>query len=245
MRDGAVRCYTLSMKSRLSRQVNPTALHHAYLFEGVREGVLADIADFIESDLSMPLAGNPDIFSYTHDSFSVEDARALQEKHVIQPVLSERKIMIIATYGISEAAQNALLKMFEEPIGHTVFFFVVPSAHILLPTLRSRLLHIRHESASELSGASFLVASYAERATQIKTVMDAISDEKKVRRDAIDLIESIIVSYRERVNLQQASTTERKVLKELLRIRDFAYDPSAPLKMLLEYSALLIPKVEG
>lgn len=43
-----------------------------------------------------------------------------------------------AADGLSDAAQNRLLKLIEEPPPGARFFFCVPSAEVLLPTVRSR-----------------------------------------------------------------------------------------------------------
>ena len=50
-----------------------------------------------------------------------------------------RKIIIIATKNFNIFSQNALLKIFEEPLKNIVFIIIVPTKSLLLPTIRSRL----------------------------------------------------------------------------------------------------------
>lgn len=53
-----------------------------------------------------------------------------------------RIIQIFEAQGMGHEAQNALLKLLEEPPAHTVFILTVQSAQQLLPTIRSRLQQI-------------------------------------------------------------------------------------------------------
>ena len=64
--------------------------------------------------------------------------------------------------GIQDAAQNKLLKLIEEPPPGVIFIFTVPSADILLPTIRSRvqIFTVRPPEEEE-------AAAYVERKTGI------------------------------------------------------------------------------
>ena len=60
--------------------------------------------------------------------------------------------------GISDAAQNKLLKLIEEPPPGVIFIFTAPSADLLLPTIRSRVQTFTLRAPSEREAAA-----YAER----------------------------------------------------------------------------------
>lgn len=56
---------------------------------------------------------------------------------------------VLAFQSLTNEAQNALLKLTEEPPAHTRIILIVPSEHLILSTLRSRLLRRTAGSAEE------------------------------------------------------------------------------------------------
>ncbi|MBO5252696.1 MAG: DNA polymerase III subunit [Clostridia bacterium] len=58
--------------------------------------------------------------------------------------------------GISDNAQNKLLKLIEEPPPGVIFIFTVPSADILLPTIRSRAQIFTVRAPEEAEAAVFV-----------------------------------------------------------------------------------------
>lgn len=72
------------------------------------------------------------------DRFGIADARALVIQAHQRPVTASSKCLVVQTNFITHEAQNALLKVLEEPPLSTSFLFIVPLDLILLPTLQSR-----------------------------------------------------------------------------------------------------------
>ena len=58
--------------------------------------------------------------------------------------------------GISDAAQNKLLKLIEEPPPGVLFIFTVPSADLLLPTIRSRAQTFTLRAPDEREAAAYV-----------------------------------------------------------------------------------------
>ena len=58
--------------------------------------------------------------------------------------------------GIQDAAQNKLLKLIEEPTPGVIFIFTVPSADVLLPTIRSRVQIFTVRSPEEAEAAAYV-----------------------------------------------------------------------------------------
>lgn len=58
--------------------------------------------------------------------------------------------------GISDAAQNKLLKLIEEPPPGVIFVFTAPSADLLLPTIRSRVQTFAVQAPSEAEAAAYV-----------------------------------------------------------------------------------------
>ena len=87
---------------------------------------------------------------YVKDEFLMEDAKEVVKEAYIAE--SSDKYLVLCAKGFRVEAQNALLKILEEPLRHIVFIIVAPSKTALLPTIRSRMpqqeLSIEKESIS-------------------------------------------------------------------------------------------------
>jgi len=76
---------------------------------------------------------------YSKDEFLMDDAKEVIKESYIAEVSNKYLILSAKSYRVE--AQNALLKILEEPPRHIVFVVVAPSKTALLPTIRSRLPH--------------------------------------------------------------------------------------------------------
>ena len=75
---------------------------------------------------------------FIKDEFLIDDAKeVIKEAYIAE---SANKYLILIAKGYRVEAQNALLKILEEPPRHIVFIVVAPSKTAFLPTIRSRLL---------------------------------------------------------------------------------------------------------
>src|SRR5690606_9231927 len=112
----------------------------SYLIEGDIELSFKDLILELEK-LGIPTLGNPDLLIKEYEELLIDDAREIKDFQSEQASQKfNKKIIILKTYTFSYAAQNALLKVFEEPKENVVFFLIMPDASKLYPTLRSRLL---------------------------------------------------------------------------------------------------------
>ncbi len=79
-------------------------------------------------------------------SIKIDAVRAASDELFMRPKLSKRKILIIdGADGMNPAAQNALLKSFEEPPDYGVVVLLSENSGNLLPTIRSRGVKLRME----------------------------------------------------------------------------------------------------
>ena len=106
-----------------------------------------------------------------------------------------RKFFLIETNIVGEEAQNALLKIFEEPTEDTHFFVIMPQ-DILLPTLRSRMQMVSIPTRVPLGIDSkiprgTLGIKIADRLAMVKEITDGITDEEKTKQDAVILLNQI------------------------------------------------------
>ena len=88
---------------------------------------------------------------------TVEQIRQARADVYIKPNEGRRKIYIIPrAMDMNPAAQNALLKVIEEPPDYGAFLLLTDSAERLLPTIRSRSVTLRLAPLSESEGLKAL-----------------------------------------------------------------------------------------
>lgn len=84
-----------------------------------------------------------DVLTYAPEgaTFKVDIVREIRENAYVMPIEATRKVNILLECDkMNEPAQNALLKVLEEPPSFMVFVLICRSASNLLPTVRSRCI---------------------------------------------------------------------------------------------------------
>ncbi len=109
----------------------------------IAEGLVKDILDINAEDVRQDPAV---IYIEAKDrSISIEDIRNLQHRLQLKTIGSNnirRAIIIRAAHNMTHEAQNALLKLLEEPPEDTIFILTTRTAYSVLPTIYSRAQHI-------------------------------------------------------------------------------------------------------
>jgi hypothetical protein len=214
--------------------------HHAYCLIGCGP-IKTELIKILERGHKIKAVGNPDFFDRTYETFTIDDAREVKSSAETKPVdESAKKIFILTMNGITVEAQNALLKLLEEPPAHSHFFLIIPSAHLLLPTVKSRLSFIGnagggHASDNEILKVTknFVTSSPKQRMEFVKELMDDISKEKRSKQDAIDFLNAL-----EEVIHEGGAKKNAGALEAVETARKYMNDRAPSLKMLLEYVAL-------
>ncbi len=212
--------------------------HHAYVF--VRAHV-HDLIEHLEEHHGLTTQGNPDFFNKKYNVFGIDDSRELKELHSSRSFGAEsRRFFILEIESITHEAQNALLKIFEEPHENVHFFIIVPSLYILLPTLRSRVYLINQED-EELSpelrteAESFISLSKKDRIVFVDALAEKISEDELGKRDALNFLNAL-----EAVIYEKQGVSQPEIYESIMRARDYLGDRSASVKQLLEYVALMV-----
>ncbi|MDP2705359.1 MAG: hypothetical protein U1D31_00725 [Patescibacteria group bacterium] len=212
-------------------------LHHAYLIEGRSREIVPELVEFFETKVKIKTAGNPDFWHGTFETIGIDEGRHIKERQSFTAFSEGIKVFIVSAEGITHEAQNALLKVFEEPTPHTHFFLILPSAESLLPTFLSRLLHYVFESKEKEDdslAAQFLSLRPAERINLLKPI---IEDKNKAR--AISFLTGLEKALR---NLKTGMTVKDAALfEEIILCRSYLHDRSPSVKIILEYLSLVIP----
>ncbi len=220
------------------RYIDKDKLVHAYGIEGRVDIVCKNIISILNNKCGVSVEGNPDFHIFSFKSFGINEARNLIEMAGRFPFAGNKKYFIVSFTQATREAQNALLKLLEEPTEGTHFFLLIPSHSILLPTLCSRLFLISERINKEISprAKDFIQASPKKRLTLIKNIIDT-----KDKAEAVNFLNELEESIHDLVSLKESSLDERNILHCIIRARAYLNDRSPSVKMLLEQVSLLTP----
>ncbi len=213
--------------------------HHAYFLHSFKD-VANKLKNYLKEKFNIDHAQNPDFYHEKFETFGIDESRQLKEKHTSKSfVENSKRIFIIEISNITHEAQNALLKIFEEPHIDTHFFIIMPSAELLLPTLRSRL-HILPKEVGDIDEEKlkeikkFLKLSPKDRIEYVDDIAKRISDEEISKSYAMDFLNDL-----SRV-LYLDKDKNKNSLKAIIKAQDYLNDRSASVKQLLEFVTLTI-----
>jgi len=146
---------------QLKKALETERLPNAYLFSGlsgIGKRLVADVfvsAMFCEKSpgacgTCIPCSkiknrSHPDVFFIepVTEKILIEQVRELKQDLQYHPLEGERKVALIDDADqMTEAAENSLLKILEEPPQRTHFILISAYPHRLLPTIRSRCQQI-------------------------------------------------------------------------------------------------------
>ena len=144
-------------------------------------------------------------------------------------------------HTITIPAQNALLKVLEEPQVDSRFILITSHIEGLLPTVRSRLSleKVTEEHSTQSDVKVFLKSAPASRMKleEIETLLEARDNEDRKDREKLQVFVS---------NLLEVLVKEKVdslITKEVATLALYASDPSSSGKSLLEYLSLRVPRI--
>ena len=210
--------------------------HHAYYIEGSL------------SEFEAHKAALKPLWASAFERFGIGESRELIALASLKNF--DEAVFLIGAASITGEAQQALLKLFEEPQAGTTFVLLVPHG-ALLPTLKSRMLPYERQQPAQkkvlgsalpqpdhfsAQAAAFLRASGKERSDFITKLLKDEEGTKERVRDFVNALEAECV----KLNFTH-SAGGRQGLQDIAMVRDYAGDRSPSLKMLLEHLALSLP----
>ena len=150
-------------------------------------------------------ANHPDVLYYetekhTKDNFKIDTVRAIRDIAYIAPNQSEYKIFILAEADLmNQAAQNALLKILEEPPSYAIFILLCEKKSAFLETILSRctvyrLERVNNETAFEAVKA-LLQGPTDEEIQKVAYDMGTIGD---LSHDEFDICRAVIAKLKEK-----------------------------------------------
>ena len=205
-------------------------VHHALYIEGplsLFEPYLAELKPF---------------FAEKYEKFGVDDARALIEQAQLKNF--GEATFFVAVGSMTSEAQQALLKLFEEPQAGTTFILLAPHGTII-PTLRSRMLPyptkgvaLEPDMSRRRLATQFLKSSQKERSDFIAKLLKDDEGAREAVREFLNVLEETLHNKISRRNLDI-----RVGLEDIAKVRSYAGDRSPSLKMLMEHLALILPHI--
>ncbi len=171
-----------ALRTRLETAFSRNAVSHCYLITGPEGSGKKTLAALLAAAMECTGDGNPpcgkcpqcrkvlggihpDVITVDSDkrNLTVDLIRQARQDAFIRPNEGKKKIYILPrAQDLLEAAQNALLKIIEEPPPNGVFLLLCTNRDRLLPTIRSRCAELALEPLEE----GLLLAELARRCPQ-------------------------------------------------------------------------------
>ena len=224
----------------------PKDLYHSYVVEG-EPGVLAyELIRFLEERGDIK-SKSPDVLCQVYESFTIDDSREIKEWNSRMGISGDKKICIIATSFINREAEQALLKILEEPSENTHIFIIMPNISLLIDTIisRTQVVKLGQNISKEKRNLAikFIKSNPKGRLEIISQIIKENKDE-----DNSSVLRGYVVSFINEVEKVlyeewKKNRMDKKLqlsLKEIEKNRDFLNIPGSSVKMILEHLALVI-----
>lgn len=186
-----------NVKRSLTAAIENDAVSHAYIFCGGigvgKKTVARRFAHLLAKGSAM------DVVFVTNEhydvkgkiSLSVEAVRAARVDMYTRPYLSDKKVFIFPdAQEMTVGAQNALLKVLEEPPSYCVIILITTNIGVLLPTIRSRAVTIRFAPLGDDVVAQYSKDKYGEcdeLLIRLSSGSIAALDKLMTNRERIDI----------------------------------------------------------
>lgn len=153
---------------------------------------------------------------------------------------NEKKIALISFHTVGIPAQNALLKVLEEPRAGVSFILLTSNKENLVDTVLSRVHHIPMSSnGSNTTEAGIFFETAPEERMTLPSIAALLAKKDEEDRKDREELRAFIISLIEK---GREMRLEPRYITELLEVSSYVLVPSASGKALLEYLSLLLPQ---
>jgi hypothetical protein len=161
------------------------------------------------------------------DSLGIEVIKKMQERVFLMPLRGKDKAVIIPGADLlTIPAQNALLKLLEEPPAHTYIFLLTENLDSLLGTIRSRCQIIKTVTTTPVlnsEDAEMLMSTYLEWTKQnIGSALKTAEKMAKERDESIRILGSMLQQCRYNMLERIAAGSSPDKLPEHLKLTQTA-----------------------
>lgn len=174
---------------------------------------------------TLPTHGCRIIRNEEKDEFLLAQANgAIKEAYIAS---NSKKYIILCANTFRAEAQNALLKVLEEPPLNIIFIIVTTSKSSILPTILSRVPHKYLKDAIELKSSSLDILKL-----DLKDIYTFLKENQKVsKNEAKQIVEKILVKVNEqKIKL---TTKELEMFSNSIKLLDLNSRPINILTTLL------------
>ncbi len=213
-------------------------MHHAYLFFGSLSHMPA-LAETARGLFGFEKSNDPDVHIEQFEKFGIDEARELQSTAALKNV-SGKALFVVGASSITSEAQQALLKLFEEPQAGSFFVLLAPHGSVI-PTLRSRLMAFPAEvkgGASVTDAKTFLLSPQKARSDMITKML---KDDEAVRERVRDFLRGLEEELHKGLKKTKGDKAFLEGLQDIAKVRSYVGDRAPALKMLLEHLAVALP----
>jgi len=176
---------------------------------------------------------------HDHTVFDIDTARSLISW--AQSAFDGHRTALLSFHTITIPAQNALLKILEEPRSTVRFIIVTSNKEMLLPTLYSRLQEqsLTHNNDTATEAAKLFLTTSPDKRMKLPYIVALLAQTDEEKRQDRETLRSFILSLT--ILLRSDSKNFTHILS-VLETASFASDSSASGKSLLEYLSLTLPQ---
>lgn len=219
-------------------ELNADRLHHAYILLGDLAESQKKLQAFFESSVN-------DIqwLPHGYEKLGIDEVRELRE------TLSEKstgRFLVISAERFPAEAQQAFLKMLEEPAENTHIFILLPPQMSVLETIESRVITIHSEDLSQVKQLlplkSFLFESVSARLNRIEELVKGRGKDESLQpyevQQFLDQLESALYA----VFSKKRSTQYSEYFEAIRDGRTWAGQTGFPMKNVIEYVAMVLPE---
>ena len=215
-------------------------MHHSYLIVAPRKHALLLAKEWVSKNTKLT-PQSPDILVFDVETVSVDTARHIGRAISGRPFGSDGKVVIVTAGNMLHRAQNALLKVLEEPPLGTTIILSVPDKESLLNTVCSRLIQLDTSVLAETHASdAFLSLSKDERKKFIKKLLDDTTPTG--REEALSTVRAIVDALIVTYGNTQKKRTHAPLLSDLLFFKTHLAGNAPALKMVLEELAIRLPE---
>ncbi len=148
-------------------------------------------------------------------ALGIEDVRKIQEKIFLKPFKGDKKaLFVVMQQSATPDAQNAMLKLLEEPPANTLIYLITTSHFSFIPTVLSRAKLIEPEKEEiKIEGEGLEKILAFDSAGERLYLAQVVSKEKT---EAISWLEKAILAARERMLEKVEDKQEALKLRKLI-----------------------------
>lgn len=161
-----------------------------------------------------------------------------------QTPYNDEKIALISFHTATVPAQNAMLKMLEEPRAGVRFILLTSNKENLIGTVLSRVREYQQtdneEQVAKNDKAHIFLSTPQIVRIQLPFVAELLAATDEEGRKDREGIRRFILSVADTLPKTQSSSRH---IMETIEVASYASDPSASGKVLLEYLSFLLPRV--